>query len=136
MCSGLTTFEMPAPPLPCFPENCVKRFLTQNSLRQSLDITNFLGEYASQTPLVAACFRTLSFRVRRYYHLNLAKILTALIKDAAIDRSAVTWITHTLVNKYSWAIAFGPVFLCYLRWGGIKLCHTRIGCNEQHRHCR
>ena len=95
MCSGLTTYEMPAPPLSCFPENCLKRFLTQNSLRQSLDITNFLGEHASQTPLVAACFRTLSFRVRRYYHLNLAKILTALIKDAAIDRSAVTWITHT-----------------------------------------
>ena len=117
----------------CFPENCLKRFLTQNSLRQSLDITNFLGEHASQTSLVAACFRTLSFRVRRYYHLNLAKILaTALIKDAVMDRSAVTWITHTLVNKY----ILGPVFLCYLRWGGIKLCHTRIGCNEQHRRCR
>ena len=47
----------------------------------------------------------------------MAKILTALIKDAAIDRSAVTWITHTLVNKYIWAIAFGPSVFMLLTVG-------------------
>ena len=81
----------------------------------------FGGEHASQTPLVAACFRTFSFRVRRYYHLNLTEVLaTALIKDAATDRSAVTWITHTLANKYIWAIAF---------WHGIFMLLT-VGWNQ------
>ena len=81
-----------------------------------------MGEHASQTPLVAACFRTFSFRVRRYYHLNLAEVLaTALIKDAATDRSAVTWITHTLANKYIWAIAFlhGVFILLTVGWNQV-----------------